>query len=133
MRMRWVSGTLLVATIGLLGWLGLAPTSVGLTNGVADVPCRAVLAPIVNGTFVDDSEQLRERVEEWLLETGRGDDRDVIAGDDLDAALGLVHGLCADARTGRLGAMSLVGFAGLGLAGVAATWSRPRRTIGEAA
>lgn len=131
--MRRVSWILLVATIGLLGWLGLAPTFVGLTNGVADVPCRAVFAPISGGTFVDDSQLLRDRVEEWLLETGRGDDRGVLAADDLDAGLDLMHGLCADARMGRLGAMSLVGFAGLGLTGLTAVWSRPGRSTGKSA
>ena len=69
--MRWISPVVAGATIVGAGFLGFAPTSVGLSNGVGDLQCRPLLSSVSGASLVGDrADDQSDVTERWLESVG---------------------------------------------------------------
>lgn len=123
--MRWLGIILVVATMGVMAWLGFSSPSFQLDTTSREVSCRPVLAPITNASLTGGDEVPDEVIEEWLVEVGYEDDLGLLPGDIHRAADERARELCTEARANRLGWMIFAGALGLGLAATAGLLARP--------
>jgi sensor c-di-GMP phosphodiesterase-like protein len=131
--MRKASAAVAAVTIAGVAWMGLAPTSIGLSAGVGAMECRAVLAPIDAADLTDSlTEQQRELRQEWLAQNLYIDDvADDPTREQAAEVFTNVRALCADARQTRTVWMMLTAVFGTGAALVLAFTRRvesPART-----
>lgn len=114
--MRWISPVVAGATIVVTGFLGYSPTSVGLSNGVGDLQCRALLASVSGAGLIGDrADDQSDVTERWLESVGyvdQGENPSVELAARADAT---AQGLCGEARQSRMTWIGLVAVFGTGL------------------
>lgn len=126
--MRWLSAAVAVVTVAGVAWLGFAPTSAGVSNGVGSLECRAVLAPVEGVSLVSNlTPQQNGIAEEWLVAVGYLDEGQSPTADQMSSVVANVHDVCADAQQQRSTWMLLAAVFGSALA-LALAARAPRRS-----
>lgn len=114
--MRWMSPVAAAATIIGVGVLGFTPTEVGLSNGVGNLTCRPLLAPIDGASLVGDTRgEQSELVERWLVDVGYLDENENASTELMTRVDASLEGLCGQARQSRIAWISLLAVFGSGL------------------
>ncbi|MCW2166208.1 hypothetical protein B0I12_003378 [Microbacterium hydrothermale] len=119
--MRWISPVVAGATIVGAGFLGFAPTSVGLSNGVGDLQCRPLLSSVSGASLVGDrADDQSDVTERWLESVGYIDEGENPSVELAARADATAQGLCGEARQSRMTWIGLVAVFGTGLTLLAA-------------
>ena len=121
--MRWLSTAVAAVTIAGVAWLGFAPTSVGLSNGVDPLECGAVFAPVEGASLIQNlSTQQQDAAEDWLVAVGYVDEGGSATADEMSAVVANVQALCGEAREQRTAWLTVTAVFGSALA--LAAWVR---------
>lgn len=124
--MRWISGIVAALTLGLVAWLGFAPASAGLSNGVDALECRAPLAQVEKASLVENLTPQQESVaQDWLVAVGYIAEGGTPTADEMAAVVANVQSLCGEARQGRAVWLTITAVVGAALA-LAAWTAHPR-------
>ncbi|MFF7684403.1 hypothetical protein ACFZA2_16765 [Microbacterium sp. NPDC007973] len=119
--MAWLNTTS-VAASALIGVavMGFVPTSAALSDG-ADLPCRAVFAPVEGVDLTDGlTADQRRAVDAWLESRSS----DAVTSDDLARAGAQVSAACGEAQRTRSVWMILTAVFGVAIASGLRGWGR---------